>query len=109
MRSDGRVRRAWPRLLPRFETCVMGAAVVALVVLVVLPLLFLLVGSVRGEEGLSLEHFTEALSGRLYLQALLNSLVLGAWTGFFSIVIGLPMAWAESRTNVPGPALFRVT
>jgi iron(III) transport system permease protein len=87
----------------------MGAAVVALIVLVVLPLLFLFMGSVRGEEGLSLEHFTEALSGRLYLQALLNSLVLGAWTGLFSIVIGLPMAWAVSRTNVPVPALFRVT
>ena len=87
----------------------MGAAVVALIVLVVLPLLFLLVGSVRGEEGLSLEHFTEALSGRLYLQALVNSLVLGAWTGLFSIVIGLPMAWAVSRTNVPFPTLFRAT
>jgi iron(III) transport system permease protein len=109
MRSAGRVRRARPRLLPRFETCVMGAAVVALVVLVVLPLLFLLVSSVRGEAGLSLEHFTEALSGRLYLQALINSLVLGAWTGLVSIVIGLPMAWAVSRTNVPGPALFRIT
>jgi iron(III) transport system permease protein len=82
---------------------------VALIVLVVLPLLFLLVSSVRGEEGLSLEHFTEALSGRLYLQALINSLVLGAWTGLFSIVIGLPMAWAVSRTNVPGRAFFRVT
>jgi iron(III) transport system permease protein len=87
----------------------MGAAVVALVVLVVLPLLFLLVGSVRGEQGLSLEHFTEALSGRLYVQALINSVVLGAWTGLFSIVVGLPMAWAVSRTNVPAPALFRAT
>src|SRR5688572_1353593 len=106
MRPAGRMRRAWSNLLPRFETCVMGAAVVALVGLVVLPLLFLLVSSVRGEEGLSLEHFAEALSGRLYLQALLNSLVLGAWTGLFSIVIGLPMAWAVSRTNVPLPALF---
>jgi len=109
MRSDTRVGRARPRLLPRLETCVMGAAVVALIVLVVLPLLFLLVGSVRGEGGLSLEHFTEALSGRLYVQALVNSLVLGAWTGLFSVAIGLPMAWAVSRTNVPFPTLFRAT
>ena len=87
----------------------MAAAVAGLIVLVVLPLLFLLAGSFRGEQGLSLEHFAEALSGRLYLQALGNSLVLGAWTGLFSILIGLPMAWAVSRTNVPGPALFRVT
>src|SRR5262245_55383423 len=109
MRPAGRVGRARHNLLPRLETCVMGAAVAALIVLVVLPLLFLLVGSVRGEAGLSLEHFTEAVSGRLYVQALVNSLVLGAWTGVFSIVIGLPMAWAVSRTNVPFPALFRVT
>jgi iron(III) transport system permease protein len=105
----GSVDRSRRRSLPRLETWVMAAAVAALVVLVVLPLLFLLVGSVRGEQGLSLEHFTEALSGRLYLQALVNSLVLGAWTGLFSIVIGLPMAWAVSRTNVPLPALFRAT
>jgi len=109
MRRAGKVGRAGARLLPRLETCVMAAAVVALIVLVVLPLLFLLVGSVRGEAGLSLEHFTEALSGRLYVQALVNSLVLGAWTGLFSIIIGLPMAWAVSRTNVPAPALFRIT
>lgn len=91
------------------ETLVMGGAVLALIVLVVLPLLFLLAGSLRGEGGLSLEHFSEALTGRLYLQALQNSLVLGAWTGLFSLVIGLPMAWAVCRTNVPFPVLFRVT
>ena len=87
----------------------MAAAVAALIVLVVLPLLFLLAGSFRGEEGASLEHFVEALTGRLYTQALTNSLVLGAWTGLFSLLIGLPMAWAVCRTNVPAPTLFRVT
>ena len=58
----------------------MGGAVVALIVLVVLPLLSLLFGSVKGEDGLSLDHFSEVLSGRLYLTALKNSLILGAWT-----------------------------
>jgi iron(III) transport system permease protein len=109
MRPAGKIGRAGGHFLPRLETCVMAAAVVALIVLVVLPLLFLLAGSLRGEDGLSLEHFTEALSGRLYVQALVNSLVLGAWTGLFSILIGLPMAWAVSRTNVPFAALFRAT
>jgi iron(III) transport system permease protein len=105
----GRGGRGGRLSLPRLETWVMAAAVAALVVLVVLPLLFLLGGSLRGEGGLSLEHFSEALTGRLYLQALTNSLVLGAWTGLFSILLGLPMAWAVSRTNVPWPGLFRVT
>jgi iron(III) transport system permease protein len=100
--------RRWRGAL-RLDIWVMAGAVVALVVLVVLPLLFLLAGSFRGEEGFSLEPFAEALSGRLYTQALVNSLVLGAWTGLFSLALGLPMAWAVCRTNVPAPALFRIT
>ena len=87
----------------------MGAAIVALIVLVVLPLLFLLFGSVRGEQGLSFEHFGEVLTGRLYISALQNSLILGAWTGLFSLVIGLLLAWAVSRTDVPGKPLIKAT
>src|SRR5215204_1700181 len=106
----GRVRAA-PRRPPRvrLEQLVMGGAIMALIVLVVLPLLFLLVGSVRGEQGLSFEHFAEVLTGRLYLSALQNSLILGAWTGLFSLVIGLLLAWAVSRTDVPGKGLIKVT
>jgi iron(III) transport system permease protein len=69
----------------------------------------LLVGSVASETGLTIEYFQDALSGRLYVQALLNSLTLGAWTSLFSIVIGLPLAWAVSRTNVPGKRLIQIT
>src|SRR5215218_9380785 len=102
-----RVARRVPRW--RLEHVIMAAAVVALVVLVVLPLTFLLIGSVRGEQGLSFEHFAEVLTGRLYLSALQNSLILGAWTGLFSLVIGLLLAWAVSRTDVPGKGLIKVT
>ena len=97
------------RLQVRLEHVIMAAAIVALIVLVVLPLGFLLLGSLRGEQGLSLEHFSEVLSGRLYISALQNSLILGAWTGLFSLVIGLVLAWAVSRTDVPGKALIRAT
>src|SRR5215813_9434653 len=72
----------------RLEHVIMAAAVVALIVLVVLPLAFLLLGSVRGEQGLGFEHFVEVLTGRLYISALQNSLILGAWTGLFSLAIG---------------------
>ena len=41
----------------KLEHVVMGGAVVALIVLVVLPLLSLLFGSVKGEDGLSFDHF----------------------------------------------------
>jgi iron(III) transport system permease protein len=102
-----------PRLtrlrLPRLEQIVMVAAVVALAFLVVFPLLTLLVSSFRGEEEFTFEHFADALTGRLYVQALLNSLILGAWTALFSILIGVPLAWAVSRTNVPGKRLIHLT
>src|SRR5215212_1184681 len=100
-------RRSHTRL--RLEHFVMGAAIVALIILVVLPLLFLLIGSLKGPEGMSLDHFGEVLSGRLYVNALKNSLILGAWTGLFSLVIGLLLAWAVSRTDVPGKGLIKVT
>src|SRR6266850_2248467 len=97
-----------PREL-RLEHVVMGGAILALIVLVVMPLLFLLVGSLKGADGMSLDHFGEVLSGRLYVNALKNSLILGAWTGLFSLIIGLVLAWAVSRTDVPCKPLIQIT
>jgi ABC-type spermidine/putrescine transport system permease subunit I len=59
---------------------------------VVLPLAFLVWGNLSGDGMLTLEHFREALSNRLYVTALRNSLVLGAWTRC-ELAIGLPLAW----------------
>lgn len=87
----------------------MAAAVAVLFVLILLPVGALIVGSLVGGEGLSLEHFVAAVQRRLYYQALINSLVLGAWTGLFSVLLGLPLAWAVSRTNVPAKAFLRFT
>src|SRR5690349_23030742 len=88
---------------------VMAGAVVCLVVLVVLPVGALMGGSLIADGGISLDNFREAVTGRLYVQALMNSLTLGGLTGLFSIVIGVPLAWAVSRTNVPGKGLIKAT
>jgi len=93
----------------RLEHVVMAGAILSLIILVVLPLLWLFYGSLRGEQGLSLDHFAEVLSGRLYVNALLNSLILGAWTGLFSLLIGLTLAWAVSRTDVPAKKFIQAT
>ena len=103
------VQAARPRMRPRLEHFVMGGAILCLIVLVVLPLMSLLIGSLRGEQGLSLDNFREVASGRLYVNALKNSLILGAWTGLFSLILGVALAWAVSRTDVPGKALMQVT
>jgi iron(III) transport system permease protein len=97
----------WTRL--RLEHAVMAGAVVALIVLVVLPLLWLLFGSIKGEHGLGLDHFAQVLRGRLYLTALKNSLILGAWTAVFSLLIGLVLAWSVARTDVPAKPLIQLT
>ena len=98
-----------PRTRLRLEHFVMGGAVVSLIVLVVLPLAFLLVGSFKGSSGVSLDAYAEVLTGRLYVNALKNSLILGAWSGLFSLLIGLPLAWAVARTDVPAKPLFQIT
>ena len=100
-------RPRWTRL--RLEHFVMGGAVVSLIVLVVLPLAFLLVGSFKSSSGVSLDAYAEVLTGRLYVNALKNSLILGAWSGLFSLLIGLPLAWAVARTDVPAKPLFQIT
>jgi iron(III) transport system permease protein len=117
--------RPLPRSRFRLDLVVMGGAVVALIVLVVLPLLFLLIGGLKGDQGMSLEHFREIFRGvesfsweRLfrgewprgpYLVPLWNSLKLGTWTALFSLGIGLVLAWAVSRTDVPGKPLLQLT
>jgi iron(III) transport system permease protein len=106
--GSGPAARSGARRL-RLEHVVMAGAILSLIILVVMPLLWLFYGSLRGEQGLSLDHFTEVLSGRLYVNALLNSLILGAWTGLFSLLIGLTLAWAVSRTDVPGKKFIQAT
>jgi len=98
-----------PRWRFSIEHVVMAGSVLALVVLVVLPLGFLLWGSATADGRPTLAHFREALSSRLYVQALQNSLVLGAWTAVLSVAIGLPLAWAVSRTNAPAKRFFHLT
>lgn len=93
----------------RLENLVIGAAIVALVILVVLPVASLALASVWHDGAFTTEFFTDALTGRSYLRALGNSLILGAWTGLLSVAIGVPLAWAVSRTNVPGKGLIQVT
>jgi iron(III) transport system permease protein len=100
---------AWRLTPPRLDQIVMAGAVAALIVLIVLPLASLLLGSLRGEQGLTFDNFVEVLGGRLSLAALRNSLVLGAWTALFSLVIGLGLAFAVARTDVPAKPLLRVT
>ncbi len=93
----------------RVEHVVMAISVLALVVLVVLPLASMVWGSVSEAGRPTLAHFREALGSRLYVQAMRNSLVLGLWTAVLSIAVGVPLAWAVSRTNTPAKRFVHLT
>ena len=87
----------------------MAGAALALFVLIALPLAFLVGGGLTGAGCLRLAHFRDAVSSRLYVQALRNSLILGAATAMLSVAVGLPLAWAVSRTNVPAKRFIHLT
>jgi iron(III) transport system permease protein len=93
----------------RAEHLVLALAAGALAVLVILPLCSLVWGSLSEAGRPTLAHFRDALAGRLYVQALRNSLILGAWTAVLSVLVGLPLAWAVSRTDAPGRGFLHLT
>ncbi len=78
-----------------------------LLVLVVNPLARLLWASFQHGEtgGFTLENYLAAYSRWRYLEALWNSLVLGLAVAALCTVFGVPMAWAVSRTDMPGKGL----
>jgi iron(III) transport system permease protein len=79
------------------------ALVAVLLVLVISPIIRLLFASfeIADQGGFTLANYLEAYGRARYLEALGNSLMLGAATALLSTIFGVPLAWALSRTNVP--------
>ncbi len=86
------------------------AAAAVLVVVVTVPLLWILVSSVHADQDnrLTLANFVEAFSQSIYLQPIRNSLVLATLVAVVASAIGTVVAWAISRTDMPGRSLIRV-
>jgi iron(III) transport system permease protein len=84
-------------------------AIVVLLVLVVNPLLRLLVVSFQDQAGaFTFSNYVTAYSRSRNIEALWNSLVLGASSGLLCLAFGVPMAWALSRTDMPFKGLVWV-
>jgi len=77
----------------------------ALLVLVVNPIARLLWVSLQGPHGLTLANYVTAFSRWRYVEALVNSLILGLSVGALCTLFGVPMAWAVSRTDMAGKTL----
>ena len=77
-----------------------------LLVLVVNPIARLLWVSLQSPSGgLTLDNYVKAFSRWRYVEALINSLTLGLSVGALCTLFGVPMAWAVSRTDMPGKTL----
>ena len=84
-----------------FQGLVLGFAVALLLFLVGYPLLWLFLGSLGAPQSLGLEHLQRAFARPQNYAALVNTLQLALGTGVMSVLIGVPLAWATSRTNMP--------
>ncbi|WP_052409742.1 ABC transporter permease [Paraburkholderia oxyphila] len=81
-----------------------------LVFLVTCPLLRLASASLQDPQTgqLTLANYRDAYGSVRNLHALLNSLELGIGVALLSCVFGLPIAWANSRTDMPAKSFVRL-
>jgi iron(III) transport system permease protein len=80
-----------------------GVLIAVLILLVANPILRLVWDSFHTAEGAwSLQSYAQALGRSRNLQALLNSLYLGVAVTAIALALGVPLALAVSRTNMPG-------
>jgi iron(III) transport system permease protein len=79
-----------------------------LVALVANPILRLVWESLRAADGsMTVAHYAEAFGKPRNLKALLNTLTLGLASTALALAFGVPLAWAVSRTTMPGRRLIQ--
>jgi iron(III) transport system permease protein len=103
--APGSGERRWRHL---DRSYVLWALLIAmLLVLVINPLARLLWSSVQDPDtgAFTLANYAAAYGRWRHIEALINSVVIGLAVAVLSIVFGVPMAWAVSRTDMPGKGL----
>lgn len=97
------------RRLGRVEpvTLLWVVLIAVLLFLVAYPLGKLLVVSFEtaGTGAFTLSNYADAYGRQRYIDALVNSLLLGLVSALMAVVMAVPMAWAVSRTDIPGKGL----
>lgn len=87
-----------------------GVIVVALFVLVVLPISWLLYNSFHDDltGKATIGNYVAIASSWALIQPMLNSLLLGLSVAIIATIVGVPMAWLASRTDMPSRNLIRI-
>ncbi len=74
----------------------------AVLILIVFPLVRMFKGSLFTPEGqFSFVYFQNILSDPSLVEAFKNSMIIAVGATFLSLIAGVPMAWAVSRTDIP--------
>ncbi len=109
LRSAVTARRA-PGRLADPALWLFAVLIAVLVLLVANPIVRLVWDSFHTAEGQwSLQSFASALGNARNLQALLNSLALGAAVTVLTLALGVPLALAVSRSNMPARGLTHLS
>ena len=84
------------------------AMVAVLAVLVLLPMFWLVVSSVRGDaQQLSFEHYRQLFVDPSFLRPLYTTLWTSAAVGVLCLLAAAPMSWLVSRSDLPGKRFLR--
>jgi iron(III) transport system permease protein len=105
-------RRVGDLITPRLfdvSRVVWAIAALALTALVLLPLLWIAASSLQSDTTSSwtLTNYVEGFSKAIYLEPIRNSLLIAAVVALSAVVVGTLLAWAVSRTDMPGRGLIR--
>ena len=88
--------------MPRAMRIASAAVLLLLVWLVLYPILFVVVDSLRGPAGLTSAHYVRFAASATELRALWNSVWISALSVFFSALIGVPLAFLFARFDFFG-------
>lgn len=84
----------------------LAAIAVAIAVFVVYPLVRVLIASFQVDGAWTLQGYLDIAERRLYRNALINSLGVGALVGVASVVVGYLAAFVMTRLDVPGKTIL---
>ncbi|GFG49322.1 hypothetical protein CQY20_13580 [Mycolicibacterium agri] len=94
---------SWSRWPPRLSTLGRWTLIAVLLLLVVYPLVWLLIRGLQGPDGsVAVNKFFETFTRPDVHEALVNSLSVNVPATLLAGAIGSFLAWAVSRTDVPG-------
>lgn len=106
--KTARLKRNPFRIRFDFWTIVIIAAFVLIGLFLIYPLFNIFINSFWQDGKVSLESYKEFFTYKYYYSALLNSVIVSTSATFFACCLGIPVAYAMSRFNIPCKGLFHI-